>query len=62
MVKLEKVEINYGQEFFFLISSPRYVNEQGCEDWQWVLFPVFLCATREEIFCCCLKYLLQQQA
>lgn len=34
MVKLEKVEINYGQEFFFLISSPRYVNEQGCEDWQ----------------------------
>lgn len=34
MVKLEKVEIDYGQEFFFLFSNPEYINELGWEDWQ----------------------------
>lgn len=29
MVKVEKVEINYGQEFFFLFSNPEYVNGLG---------------------------------
>lgn len=31
MMKLEKVKINYGQEFFFLFSNPIHVNELGCE-------------------------------
>lgn len=29
MVKLEKVEINYGQEFFLLFSNPEYINGLG---------------------------------
>lgn len=31
MMKLEKVKINYSQEFLFLFSSPNSVNEVGCE-------------------------------
>lgn len=59
MLKLEKVEINYSQEFCCLFSNLGYIKgwAMGCRKG---LIPVFLRATRKEIFCCLLKHLSPQ--